>query len=229
MSSEDEPFDKIIENSAKGIAKGILELTKEEIILYIKKFREKKFAFIGEEKTIEIAKEQYNSGESKFYHEYIKDKKLLYLIGMGLTLRKIEKDEEKRQNLRKKIFNKYRTKGLHISEFVQNGILNRYIGILIEELESIKDLTEQIEEVLNNIEKHIMFVQVTDRLGDVVKKAVNIIHSHTPNVFVISGECSVAGLIRDNIEKIKEALKDYELERISIKERETLFFKRKLI
>ena len=34
----------------------------------IKKFRDRKLSFIEDEKTIEIAKEQYNSGESKFFH-----------------------------------------------------------------------------------------------------------------------------------------------------------------
>jgi len=224
MPSED-PSDKIIEDVAKGATKGFLEYSKEQIISLVKKLRDKKLAFIKEEKTIEVAREQYRSGESKFYHNYIKDKELLFLIGMGLTLRKVEDDYEKRQNLRNKIFQKHKLKGLHIAEFVQNGILNRYIGILLEVVQSIGDLEKQIEEVLKDVDKHALFVQSTDKLGDVIRKSIILTDSHSPNIFVISGEGIAAEMLRKDIDKIKESLKKYSLERISTERHETLFFK----
>jgi hypothetical protein len=225
--SSDNSDDKLIENVTKGAVKGFLEFSKEELASFIKKFRDKKLAFIGEEKTIETAKEQYKSGESKFYHSYIKNKELLFLVGMGLTLRKIENDSDKRTNLRTKILHKFKVKGLHIAEFVQNGILNRYIAILLELIDSIDDLENQIEEVLKNIEKHSLFVRNLDRLGEIIRKSINITDTYNPQIFVISGEGPCANIIRDSITKIAESLKNYSYERISTLGRECLFFKLK--
>ncbi len=214
--------DKIIEN----IVKGALEFSKDQIISLLKKLKNRKLAFIGEEKTIEIAREQYKSGESKFYHRYIRNKEMLFLIGMGLTLRRIEKDAEKRQNLRNKILRKHGIKGLHIAEFVQNGILNRYIGLLLEVVESIEDLENQIEEVLKDIRKHSIFVQNRDQIGEIIRKALTITDAFSPTIFVISGEGPAAELLKENIKKIDDSLREYSLERIITPKRECLFFKR---
>ncbi|MEK6913746.1 MAG: hypothetical protein AABW47_03690 [Nanoarchaeota archaeon] len=219
--------EKIIENSVKGAVKGLLEFSKDQIDSIIKRIRDKKFAFIGDEKTIETAREQYQSGESKFYHTYIHNKEFLFLIGMGLTLRKVESNDEKRQNLRAKILYKHKVRGLHIAEFVQNGILNRYIGILLEIVNSIVELEKQIEEVLRNIEKHSLFIQHDDTLGTVIRKALTITDAHNPNIFVISGEGVCVLLIKENVLKISDSLKDYSLKRISTAKRECLFFRKK--
>lgn len=221
--SLDDSEEELIKNSVKGL----LEFSKEQIELIIKKIQDKKFAFIGDERTIETAREQYQSGESKFYHTYIHNKELLFLISMGLTLRKVEENSEKRQNLRTKILSRYGVGGLHLAEFVQNGILNRYIGILLEIVNSIAELEKQIEEVLKNIEKHSLFIQYEDNLGIIIRKALTITDAHNPNIFVISGEGVCVSLIKENIMKISDSLKDYSLERISTTKRECLFFRKK--
>jgi hypothetical protein len=209
----------------KDAIKASLEFSQEQIVVFVKKFRDRKLAFIEDEKTIELAKEQYNSGESKFYHNYIHNKKLLFLVGMGLTLRKVEENKEKRQNLRSKIFNKEKVDGLHVAEFVQNGILNRFNSILLELVDTIEDLEKQIEKVLKNIDKYSIFVQGRDRIGEIIRRAINITDSHSPIIFVISGEGSCAKLLSDNVKKIEDSLKRYNLERISTSNREILFFK----
>ena len=56
---------------------------------------------------------------AKFYSKYIKDKEILFLVKIGLTLRKLENDKERQHNLRDKIFRKFKVEGLHIAEFVQ--------------------------------------------------------------------------------------------------------------
>ena len=209
----------------KDTIEASLEFSKQQIVNFVKKFRDRKLAFIEDEKTIELAKEQYESGESKFYHRYIHDKKLLFLVGMGLTLRKVEENAEKRQNLMAKLFNKYKVEGLHVAEFVQNGILNRYNSILLELVDSIEDLEKQIENVLKNIEKYSLFVQGRDRIGEIIRRTINITDSHSPTIFVISGEGSCAKLLGDNVKKIEDSLKRYSLEKISTSNREILFFK----
>lgn len=220
------PSDKFISGTAEGVAKGTLEWTSEKIQSWIKKFKERKLAFIKEQKTIEVVKEQYNSGESKFYKNYIKDKDLLFLVRMGLTLRRLENDEERLLNLREKIFKKYDVRRLHVSEFIQTGSFNRYVGILIDEMISLEDFEKEIEEILANIEKHVVFVQNFEKPTDIIQKAVNIVNSHSPKIFIVSGVKSASEIVRQIVDKLESLLVNYKLERFSEKNKENLFFKR---
>jgi len=221
--------DSPISDIAEGATKGFLELSIEKIGSFIKKLKNKELGFIEEEKTIEIVREQYRSGEAKFYEIYIKDKNLLFLVRLGLTLRKLETDKERLQNLRDKILRKYDVEGLHIAEFVQNGVLNRYVSILLEELISIEKLTEDIEQILKNIEKYTIFVLSTSNKSDIIKNADIKVSSHSPKIFIISGFKSAAKIVAEGIDRFRIILKDYDFERFSSGEKEILFFKRKKI
>jgi len=221
--------DSPISDIAEGATKGFLELSIEKIGSFLKKLKNKELGFIEEEKTIEIVREQYRSGEAKFYEIYIKDKNLLFLVRLGLTLRKLETDKERLQNLRDKILRKYDVGGLHIAEFVTNGVLNRYVSILLEELISIEKLTEDIEQILKNIEKYTIFVLSTSNKSDIIKNADIKVSSHSPKIFIISGFKSAAKIVAEGIDAFKIILKDYDFERFSSGEKEILFFKRKKI
>jgi len=59
--------DSPISDVAEGTTKAVLEWSDAKITSFIKKFKERKLAFIEEPKTIELVKEQYRSGEAKFY------------------------------------------------------------------------------------------------------------------------------------------------------------------
>jgi len=220
-------YDDPIESIAKGTTEGILKWGEDFIKNLASKLRNKKLAFIQDEKTIERVKEQYRSGELSFYKEYIKDKELLFLLKMGLTLRNLEEDNEneRKQNLRTKIFNKYKVKGLHISQFVENGILNRYIGLLIDDLISLENFKKDILEILENIEKHVLFVKMEDQESSVLKQATTRISVNSPMIFIISGISSAAKIVMNCEEKLKDLLPDYSIKRISEREKETLFLK----
>ncbi len=216
------------EEIAKGITKGVLEWSAEMLTSFIQKLNDKKLAFIQEKKTIEIVKEQYNSGELKFYQAYIEDKEMLFVVKLGLTLRRLEDDKDRLNNLQDKIFTKYKVSGLHIAQFVQNGILNRYIGILIDKLTSIEDFKRDIENILDNIEKHVLFVKSIDKPRDIIKQTLTIIHSHSPSIFILSGVFSATKIVSDCKEELKTFLEDYDLEIMSGSDKEILFFKRVL-
>lgn len=219
-------YDDPIESIASGTVKGGLEWTSEFIKSLINKFKDGKLAFIQDEETIKLVKEQYNAGELSFYKKYISDKELLFMVKMGLTLRKLENNLERKQNLRGKLLIKYDVKGLHIAQFVENGLLNRYTGILIDNLTSVEDFKDKILRVLNNIEKYVLFVQTTDNERNVIHSASTVIASHSPSIFIISGISSAAKTVRKCEEKLKELLKNYDLEKISSGEKENFFFKR---
>lgn len=223
-------YEDAISNAVKGATEGFLNWGADVIKDLVSKLKERKLAFIQDEKTIQIVKEQYRSGELAIYKEYIEDKEMLFLLKMGLTLRRLEKDkeEERKRNLRTKIFNKYEVKGLHIAQFVENGILNRYVGILIDDIISIEKFKKDIMEILNNIEKHVLFVKTEDKDRDVIKQVLIIVASHKPMIFILSGILSAAKTIRNCEERLKELLTDYKLEKMSDGQKENLFFKRVL-
>ena len=121
---------------------------------------------------------------------------------------------------------KYKVKGLHIAQFVENGILNRYIGILIDDIISIEKFKKDIINILENIEKHVLFVKKDDKERDVIKQTTTIISSHLSMIFIVSGISSAAKIVRNCEDRLKELLTDYILEKISSGEKENLFFKR---
>ncbi len=222
-------FDESVSDVTEGFTKGFLEWTSDKIATFVKKLKERKLAFIEEQKTIDTVLEQYRSGEAKFYNNYIKDKRLLLLVKLGLTLRTLEKDSERHRNLRSKILDKYDLDGLHLAEFVQNGVLNKYISILLGELVSLEKFEEDLNDILKNIEKYTLFVSGISNSPEIIKKVDIKIISGSPKVFIIMGFKVAAGIVQNNIDKFKIILRDYELERFSSGEKEILFFKRKFI
>lgn len=220
--------DNPISEMAEGTTKGLLDWSTDKIIQFVQKLKDKKLAFIEEKNTIEVVKEQYHSGEVKFYQKYIHDKNLLFLVRIGLALRKIENDEDRVQNLRNKIYNKYDSNGLHIAQFVQNGILNRYFGLLIEQLLSEEDLAKKMFNILTKINEHSLFVSSNAKVAEIVRKVSTIVDSHQPSIFVIAGTKSAAKIVSDSVSPLETVMEDYELERFSQENKEILFFKKKL-
>ena len=221
MSSEDP-----IESASAGLVKGALDWTAAAIKDFVIKLKDRKLAFIQDEETIKLVKEQYHSGELSFYNGYIDDKEILFIVNMGLTLRKLQGDVNRRKNLRDKIFNKYQVKGLHIAQFVENGILNRYLGILIDNMSSIIDFKKRIMHVLKNIDKHVIFVKKEDIERNVIKYATSSVASNSPLIYIVSGISTAAEIVRGCEGRLVQLLPDYTLEKISSNDMENLFFKR---
>jgi hypothetical protein len=220
-----------LEDIAKGATKGALEWTADFIKQIAKNFQENKLKFIRDKENIEIAKDQYNSGELQIYKAYIEDKNKLMILRMGLVLRKLENkgDKERKQALREDIMKKYEIKGPHVAQFVENGILNRYIGILLDDIGSIEKFKERINDVIDNIEKYVLFVKNADTERLVLESCLRITTSNLSMIFIVSGIGSAAETIRKIEERLIELLKEnYELEKMSKGDKENLFFKRVL-
>jgi hypothetical protein len=220
MSSE------IISGAAEGATKAALDWSADRIRSLVKKLRDRKLAFICDEETIAAVREEYNSGEAKFYETYIEDRQLLFQVRMGLALRRLEKDKKRLQNLRERIYQKYRIKGLHIAEFVQTGILHRYIGLLIGGMRSLEEFKSDILELLLNVDKHVLFVQDTAKAENIIRKAANTINANSPDIFVVSGMGEAAKIADESGKKLEMMLHDYKVERISGESEAIFFFKR---
>jgi len=229
MSSE--PIKDLGEGIGKGAVKGALEWGENFIKDLAKRFKEKGINFIEDKNTLEIAREQYNSGELQIYKHYIEDKNKLMILRMGLVLRKLERlgERERKQKLREDIMKKYEIKGLHIAQFVENGVLNRYIGILLDDISSIEKFKERINEIINNIEKYVLFVKSGDNERFILDFCLKTTTSNLSMIFIVSGMGSAGEIIRKIEEKLIILLKDYELEKMSRGSNENLFFKRILI
>jgi len=213
-----------IESLAKGITKGGLEWGTEKIKQLAEYFKTNKLKFLGNSETIKLAKEIRDSGELIFYKTYIKNKELLFNIKLGLILRKIEKNQDRLNDLREKIIRRFQIKGLHIAYFVQNGILNRYVGILLDNLDSSETLNKIIVDTLKNIEKHVVFVNWKYKSREIIQEAM-ILTAQKPNILIISGVGNTRKEIKDSESQLINILKNYELEKMSTKKKEILFFK----
>ena len=89
---------------------------------------------------MEAAKEQRNSSGWGLLGHY-RIERLHILFQMGLTLRRVEKNKPQCDDLRQRILKKYNAEGLHIAQFVQNGLFGKYIANILD-----KGLTiDQIE------------------------------------------------------------------------------------
>jgi hypothetical protein len=214
------------EDIASGITKGVLDWSADLVKSLAEKFRDRKLAFIQDNETIKLVREQYNSGELNFYKNYIPDTAILFLVKLGLTLRRLEGNLDRRANLRDKIFKKYELRGLHIAQFVENGILSRYTAILIDNLISIEDLKNKIANTLNDIEKYVLFVQARESDREVVELTRTKVFANSPDIFVISGISPASEIVKRCEGTITKLLTDYELERFSSGRKENLFYKR---
>lgn len=228
MSSD--PLKDIAEGAAKGAIKGGLEWGSDFIKKIATKFKDKKLKFIRDSENINIVKEYYDSGELQVYKNYVSDNNKLMLLRMGLVLRKLENRgaKEKKQELREDIMKKYDIKGLHVSQFVENGTLNRYIGILLDDISSIEKFKERINDIIDNIEKYVLFVKSFDKERSVLESCLRITSTNLSMIFIVSGMGSAGQIIKNVEERLVELLKEYELEKMSKGDKENLFFKRVL-
>src|SRR3989344_386084 len=220
----------LIESVAKGAIKGALEWGASFIKDLANRFKEKQVSFINDKDTLKIAKEQYNSGELQIYRHYIDGKTKLMILRMGLVLRILEKNGEKdrKRKLREDIIKKYEVKGLHVAQFVENGVLNRYIGILLDNIDSIDNFKKRINEIIDYIEKYVLFVNSSDNERFILEHSLRITTSNLSMIFIISGIGLAAKLIKDIEKRLISLLIDYELEKMTRGENENLFFKRVL-
>lgn len=201
MSSEDGS----IESAAKGATKGFLEYTEEKVKALVRKFKDRDLAFIQDEKTIEVAKEQRKKSEWVLFKTYVDNVDYHILFQMGLTLRAYERQNIDFNPLKKRILNKFQRKGLYIAHFVQNGLFSKYVGNILEKSLTIEQLKIEITNLFNNIENTVAFIQKTDEIKHKVPEIVTKIRAHSPDTFIIS---SVGAAIETCDEVMKAIISD---------------------
>ena len=219
-----------IESAAKGLTKGTLEWTHEKLKEWVIKLKNRDLAFIKDIETINLVKEQRETGEWDFFKKYVGDGKLRILFQMGLTFRKLEKEKKylELDALRKKTFNKFDAKGLHLAEFVQNGLFSKYIGNRLNRAVTSHKLKFEIDDLFNNLENRVAFIQVVHQ-EKIEKKADEIItkiQANSPDTFIISGSGLAIGVCEQIKEKIVSAISGYEEELYKIEDKKIFFLNR---
>lgn len=217
----------VLGKTAEGFGREIAEEFIKKIREEIKKLRDHKLGFIQERETIDRVRNQLKTNEHSFYSNHIKDKEMMRYISLGLTLRDLDRQsqEERRDNLKNKIQRKFGRDILHIAYLVQNGILSRYITMIIEETGANKELmNKRIEDILKNVEKHSYFIQKGQQVEQVVDTIKTKITANSPEIFVISGMGPASDIVSQSFEKIKGFIKEnYHFEKNTTEKRETIF------
>ena len=204
IPSSDSYPDPSQENLGKVLVDGGIELVKK----ILASIATRKYAFIGERKTIDITRDQKRSKEIKIYKEYVNDPSRIILFEMGITLRKLESmgDYSRIETLKNKIKSRYDICGVKISQAIQNRILSRYITELIEEGYDKEFISARAFKFLEDIDGHVFFIQNERRgIDDLLGKISLKIMVKSPEFFAISGKGPIATLV---IEQISDALKN---------------------
>jgi len=222
MSSE------ILKDVSEGTTRGIIKESKNSIKSFLEKLKNRKISFVQDPATIKRVIRQRKIGELKQYKLFVKDKEKIQIIIMGLTLRGLEKEKNnwRIMNLRTNIRIKYRLEGLHMAQAIQNGILSRYIISLLEQGFSMSDTKMQVEEFLNDIEKHICFVHSNKNAPQIVEEVKTKINAHNPNIFVLSGAGSAMKITMESHNLLLKENLPYIIEKYSNPIRELYFFNR---
>lgn len=218
MSSDDS-----VASVTEGATRGFLEWTERKVKEYAIKFKNRNVAFVQDLETIETALEQRKTSEWDLFQKYVKDERLHILFQMGLTLRRMENNKEKLENLRAKIVKKYGAEGLHIAQFIQNGFFGKYIGNILERARTPEELTKEVENLFNNIELTTSFIQSFDNVDKEVEKIVIRINSHMPKTYIISGSKSAKKKCRLIFEEVKKRISGYTVEFIKTDVKEIYF------
>ena len=110
---------------------------------------------------------------------------------------------------------------------MQSKILNEFISAVADKTNSVSELIEKVESLLNNLDKYLIFVQKEDELGKIMKQIDIKITANSPE-FLIIFTCKSAMCLGFKVKEIleKDPL-DYDLEIKEDKTRLLLFlFKR---
>lgn len=224
MSSEDP-----IASAAEGATKGALKYAEDKIKDLVTRFLNRELAFVQDVETIKIAKDAKNSSEYKFYQQYITNPDYRILFRLGLTLRIIEKDTKRLTRLRDKIVGRYDESGLHIAQFVQNGLIAKYVNSILETSTiDPEDLTPEIERLFGNIENIVNYIEQFDNADKKVNEIVAKILAHSPKIYVFCGSKSAMDKWRKILDGVSKEISDYDVELYRTDIKEVYFLKRRI-
>lgn len=219
--------DKVIADIAEGVTKGTLSWTGEQVSQIVKKLKSGKSGILNNlSQSFNSLKIQRNSSEWKLYSQYIKDPKLRKLTNFGLQLRSYTKDKTQLESLREKIRKRYELKGLHIAEFVASKILSKFIASMIDANKPSKQMSSEIEQMLNNVEQDVSFIHSGTNSNTTIENVIRILNASSPQLHILSSKGRVNNNCKNMVVSISKKVKGYKVEEYSDEDEYAVFFKK---
>lgn len=218
MSSED-----TLASTTKGVTKALLEYGEEKLKALITKFRNRELVFVQDPDTIRLVKDQRKTPEWELFTRYVDHKGLRILFLMGLTLRYLEKEGKPIDTLIRRIKKRYGSEGLHFAFFAQNGFFGKLVANIIEREPTSEKLKTEIENLLSNIEKTVVFVDSQDNIARKTREIVTRIDANAPKIFILSSIRSAMGKCRIIKINVMKEISGYTVEQYKTENREVYF------
>ena len=199
MQSDCDP----VESATKGAVKAGIEWSEEKILQVYQDFKNKKLAFIEDRETIDRIQKQRRKGEWEHFKTYTPyDEEIYILFQTGLTLRELEETEDRKKidDIIKKIHKRYKTKGIHIAWFAQNGLFSKYVTNILETGATTQQTRDEVKILFGNIDNKVAFISYKSKPKQKVGEIIAKIRVNSPETFIIS---SVGGAMKA-CEKIKD-------------------------
>ena len=96
--------------------------------------------------------------------------------------------------------NKYDASGLHIAQFIQNGLFGKFLANALARTSTPQKLKFEIKNLFDNIEQTVVFVKESDNTDKETQAIVTKIQANSPSTFVI---CS-SGFAKKKCKEIAE-------------------------
>lgn len=207
----DESFEeKLIRKSAEGAMDSAIKHSSKAIKEFAKKLLNKELSFIEDDETIDIAKEQRKSGEAEtFIKEYAESSRHKLLYQMGLTLRKLEKQNKNLNDLVQKILKKFDKEGLYFAMFVQNGLFVKYIDTLFERGYTLENVKRQVTNLIEDPSTVVSFINHEDKVENKSREIISKIDNNSPEIFIVSSAKSAMSTCEKIFDKIQNRIDNY--------------------
>ena len=99
---------------------------------------------------------------------------------------------------------------MHVAELAQSGVIGRYIGLLLGHTEDENELKEGVEEILQDVDKYVVFLQSVDDAEEISQTIINKIRVLSPRAIILfSCSPSVVKKAEKVIKEVKKSIKGY--------------------
>lgn len=174
-----------LESVSKGFFSAAFEWTEEKFRSLVAEVFDGDLKLVHDMETYRVLKEQRKSPELSLFTNYVYDVTLCQLFRVGLALRQLECNVQKRDSLRTRTVKLYGTIGLHIAEFIQNGFFPKYLDIIIAREKTQTAIMSELHDFFENFEKMVTFIKETDNVEKKANEITTRILGNMPKTYII--------------------------------------------
>jgi len=215
--------DDSLASIAKGISSAAFEWTEEKLKTLISEIRDGDMKIVNDIDTYQVMKEQKKLPEFKLFTKYIYDDTLCKLFQIGLSLRALERNVQKRDALRTRTVQLYAKIGLHIAEFIQNGFFIKYLDTVIKREKTETGIRNELMEFFKNFEKTVTFIKEKDNVEKTAREISTRIISNLPRTYIIFSSVAATKTCSKVKERVMSEITGYTFEVYKTSAKEVYF------